>query len=64
MKFEILKEGKVYMWTEQKSCIPSIDELQAMNKARIPYKFRLNGKAISLKALKQFIKENAQYGMV
>ena len=46
MKFEIIREKKVVMWTEQKSCIPPIDELRVMSKARIPYKFKLNGKYI------------------
>jgi hypothetical protein len=58
MKFEIIKEGKVYMWTEERSCIPDIEELTAMSKARIPYKFRLNGKAITLKKLKEFMNES------
>lgn len=55
MKFEIVKDNKVYMWTEQKSCIPPFEELKAMSKARIPYKFKLNGKNISLKKLKEFL---------
>lgn len=55
MIFEVLKEGRVYMWTEQKSCIPPLETLTAMSKARIPYKFKLNGKNITLKGIKDFL---------
>lgn len=55
MKFEVLNDkGITVMQTETKSCIPSEDELAAMSKAG--YKFRIDGKNITIRKLIGVIK--------
>lgn len=55
MKFEVLNDkGITVMQTETKSCIPSEDELAVMNKAG--YKFRIDGKNITIRKLIDAIK--------
>ena len=55
MKFQIFgKDNKCKLVTESKACIPDINELKLMSKAG--YKFRLDGKAISLSKLKEKLK--------
>lgn len=52
MKFQIFgKDNQCKFVTEYKSCIPDISELIIMTKSG--YKFRLNGKLISLSKLKE-----------
>lgn len=52
MKFQIFgKDNQCKFVTEYKSCIPDISELIIMTKSG--YKFRLNGKLISLSRLKE-----------
>lgn len=54
MKFQIYgKDKKCKLVTESKSCIPDIDELKLMSKAG--YKFKLDGKAVSLSKLKEVL---------
>lgn len=43
MRFTVEKDGVVKMHTEDKSCIPDKETLQAMKKAG--YKFKMDGKA-------------------
>ena len=55
MKFQIFgKDKKCKLVTESKSCIPDMKELSLMNKAG--YKFKLDGKAISIAKLKEELK--------
>jgi hypothetical protein len=55
MKFQIYgKDNKCKLVTESKSCIPGIDELKLMSK--VGYKFKLDGKSISLSKLKEELK--------
>lgn len=56
MKFEIMENNNVVMWCEHKSCIPNFDTLTHMYR-NAGYRFRLNGKNISMKALKEALKE-------
>ena len=57
MKFEVLNQiGKVIMNTECISRIPNEARLKLMSSAG--YKFRLDGKAISLMKLKEFLVNN------
>jgi hypothetical protein len=52
MKFQIFgKDKKCKLVTESKACIPDISELKLMSKAG--YKFKVDGKAISLAKLKE-----------
>lgn len=58
MKFEVVSDrGVTVMQTEMKSCIPDEEQLSCMNKAG--YKFKLNGKNVTLKRLKEFQKEES-----
>lgn len=55
MKFEVINDkNKVVMHTEHLSCIPDKDTLNSMSKAG--YKFKLDGKMLSNKALNELIK--------
>ena len=54
--FEIFNRQKVrVLYFEQPSCIPSDDELTNMNRAG--YKFKIDGKSISLTQFKSLRKE-------
>lgn len=56
MKFEIINDkNKVVMNTEHWSCIPDKDVLTSMQKTG--YKFKLDGKTITIKKLSDKIKE-------
>jgi hypothetical protein len=48
--------GKAVMSTSYIECFPSISQIASM--VQNGYKFRLNGKIISKKALEEFIREN------
>lgn len=53
MKFEVLNNtGKVVECTEFKECI-NIEKLKSANSAG--YKFKLNGKTITYKKIKEFL---------
>ena len=55
MKFQVFgKDNQCRFVTESKSCIPDIAELKAISKAG--YKFKLNGKVVSLARLKEELK--------
>lgn len=57
MKFEIFNErGIVVMNTTTPSCMPSNEDLKSMSS--YGYKFKLDGKAISVKNLIKKIKES------
>lgn len=57
MKFEIINDkSKTVMQTEYISCIPDKDELNSMQIAG--YKFKIDGKIISAKKLKEWLKEH------
>ena len=57
MLFEIYTEkGRRLFYTSSEECIPDKDILNSMSKAG--YKFKLNGKQISLKNLEKQIREN------
>ena len=56
MNFEVLNDkNKVVMHTDFLSCVPKVDILTLISRAG--YKFRLDGKAVSLKKLKDYLKE-------
>ncbi len=56
MKFEVINDrGVTVMQTTMKSCIPDEEQLTYMSKAG--YKFKLEGKVVTLKKLKEFQKE-------
>lgn len=52
MKFEICKKNCTVFSTEYKECMPTTDKLKSMQLAG--YVFKLNGKKITLKKLKDF----------
>lgn len=43
------------MQCEDVICIPSVDELTAMNK--VGYKFKIDGQTVTIKKIKELIKE-------
>ena len=54
MEFKVLNEnGICVMSTTHVSCIP--DEEQLKDMAKFGYKFKLDGKAISVKKIKEFL---------
>jgi hypothetical protein len=56
MIFEVINDkGEKAMYTEYISCIPDKEILTSMY--NVGYKFRLDGKAITIKKLKDMIKE-------
>ena len=56
MKFEVVNDkNKAVMSTESLSCIPNKDALNSMSKAG--YKFKLDGKAMTIKKLNEKLKE-------
>ena len=56
MKFEVVNDkNKTVMTTNYIGCIPTDKELSSMYKAG--YKFKLNGKAVSLKKVLEIKKE-------
>lgn len=56
MKFEVVNDkGVAVMQTEMKSCIPDEEQLSYMSKAG--YKFKLEGKIVTLKKIKEYQKE-------
>ena len=62
MTFEILdSKDIVYMYTSNLSCVPNIGMLELMSEA--DFTFRLDGKKISLRNLKKYLKEanNGEY---
>ena len=59
MKFEVFNDkDERAMYTEHISCIPDKDILSSMLK--VGYKFKLNGKAITIKKLNEQLKENCE----
>lgn len=55
MKFQVFgKDNQCRFVTESKNCIPDIKELTAISKAG--YKFKLDGKVVSLSRLKEELK--------
>ena len=58
MKFEVVNDkGVTVMQTTMKSCIPDEEQLSLMSKAG--YKFKLDGKNVTMKKLKEFRKEES-----
>ena len=56
MKFEVINDkNKTVMSTTSLSCIPNENELNSMSKAG--YKFKIDGKAITIKKLNEKLKE-------
>lgn len=56
MKFEVVNDkNKTVMSTESLSCIPNKDALNSISKAG--YKFRFDGKMITIKKLNEKLKE-------
>ena len=56
MKFEVVNDkNKVVMNTTSADCVPSKDTLTLMSKAG--YKFKLDGKVITIKKLNERLKE-------
>ena len=55
LHFEIVRDNKTVMQCEDVICIPSVDELNAMNKAG--YKFKIDGQTVTIKKIKELIKE-------
>lgn len=53
MKFEISINERIIFSTEYKECLPPFKELKAIYSAG--YKFKLNGKRISLNNMKEYI---------
>ena len=53
MKFEISINERIVFSTEHKECLPSLEELKTIYAAG--YKFKLNGKRISLNNMKEYI---------
>lgn len=52
MKFEVISDrGRTVMSCTTASCIPDDDQLTSMSKAG--YKFKIDGKAVSVKKLKE-----------
>ena len=55
MKFQVFgKDNQCRFVTESKSCIPCVEELTHISKAG--YKFKLDGKSVSLSRLKEELK--------
>lgn len=55
MKFQIFgKDNKCKLVAESKACIPNMQELKLMSK--VGYKFKLDGKVVSLAKLKEILK--------
>ena len=58
MKFEVINDrNKTVMHTSSPSCIPDKDILTSMSKAG--YKFKLDGKTVTIKKLNEKLKEIA-----
>lgn len=58
MKFEVINDkNKTVMSTTSLSCIPNKNELNSMSK--VGYKFKIDGKAITIKKLNEKLKEIA-----
>lgn len=56
MEFEVINDkNKTVMSTTSLSCIPNKNELNSMSKAG--YKFKIDGKAITIKKLNEKLKE-------
>ena len=55
MKFEAVLNGITMMSTEDIDCIPDEDQISSMIKAG--YKFRIDGKIITPKKIKEFMEE-------
>ena len=56
MRFEVINDkNKIVMQTSHMSCIPDKNTLNSMQKAG--YKFKLNGKTITIKKLSDKIEE-------
>lgn len=56
MKFEVVNDkNKTVMSTMSPSCVPDKEELNSISKAG--YKFKLDGKAITIKKLNEQLKE-------
>lgn len=54
MKFQVVNDkGVAVMSTEYVSCIPDDSQLTSMSKAG--YKFKIDGKALSIKKIKEFV---------
>lgn len=52
MRFEVINDkGATVMHTSVESCFPDEDELAMMNRAG--YKFKVDGKAVTMKKLKE-----------
>lgn len=57
MEFQVVNDkGVAVMVTEYISCIPNELQLASMSKAG--YKFKIDGKAMSLKKLKEYVKSS------
>lgn len=56
MKFEVVKNGKTTMSTLYISCIP--DEKQLASLSKFGHKFKIDGKTVNLKGIKEFIAQN------
>ncbi|MDD6022207.1 MAG: hypothetical protein PUB94_06125 [Oscillospiraceae bacterium] len=57
MKFQVVNDkGSPVMETEHISCIPDYSSLSSMSKAG--YKFKVDGKIINLKKIKEMTSEN------
>ena len=58
MKFQVINDkGVPVMGTEYVSCIP--DEQQLSSMAKAGYKFKIDGKAMSIKKIKQVIQDTS-----
>ena len=58
MKFEVINDkNKVVMHTEHISCIPPRNILNSMSKSG--YKFKLNGKSVTVNKLNERLKETS-----
>lgn len=58
MKFEVINDkGVAVMQTGSESCVPNEDELVIMNRAG--YRFKVDGKIVTMKKLKEIGKGNA-----
>ena len=54
MEFNVINDnGVCVMSTTHESCIPNEDQLKEM--AKYGYKFKIDGKAISVKKIKEFL---------
>ncbi len=57
MKFEIFNDNGVILFnTEYIECIPHYKELSSMSKMR--YKFKINGKIVSIKKINEILCEH------